>query len=392
VGTAGVTNGNILIADGVDYNSVGLDTAAGNHLDLADLRNTAYSSLTGEPTIPSAGDGLTDNSGDFDIKPLDFAGHGLEDDGSDTLRIDSADIGDGLDGGSGSDLAVDVSDFDGDGLTSSSSDLNVDSTVARTNQDETFNNQLTAEDTTGFGVGYTTGAAFEMGGSTRSPNGAGLAQSFRGATSDFRTYVQGGHGRVAQTWNASYDNSTGQWDSVIGSEPHALVGLGNTTPGGTNGGSVTLAAAPSNSSSGDKVNWNVGVHVETDGKVGIQETSPSGALDVDGDITASGEVEAFGSVSDERLKADLDPLESALDKVERLTGYGFDWHDEDAVHPRKRGETDVGVVAQEVEDVLPEAVNTFEGGHSEGYKSVSYDKLVPLLVEAINDLRNKIEE
>jgi hypothetical protein len=52
----------------------------------------------------------------------------------------------------------------------------------------------------------------------------------------------------------------------------------------------------------------------------------------------------------------------------------------------------VGVVAQEVEGVLPEAVNTFQGGHSEGYKGVSYDKLVPLLVEAIKDLRNQVNQ
>jgi hypothetical protein len=115
-----------------------------------------------------------------------------------------------------------------------------------------------------------------------------------------------------------------------------------------------------------------------------------GVFDVSGDITASGEIEAFVS-SDRRLKTALDPLDSALDKVEALTGYGFDWREGDAVQPHKRGETDVGLIAQEVEGVLPEAVKTFKDGHSQGYKSVSYDKLVPLLVEAIKDLRKKVE-
>jgi len=78
--------------------------------------------------------------------------------------------------------------------------------------------------------------------------------------------------------------------------------------------------------------------------------------------------------------------------VGALTGYGFDWREEGAVQPHKRGQQDVGLIAQEVEDVLPEAVKEFQDGHSEGYKSVSYDKLVPLLVEAIKDLRSQIEK
>jgi len=62
------------------------------------------------------------------------------------------------------------------------------------------------------------------------------------------------------------------------------------------------------------------------------------------------------------------------------------------VQPHKRGEKDVGLIAQEVEGVLPEAVREFQDGHREGYKSVSYDKLVPLLVEAIKDLRSQVNQ
>jgi hypothetical protein len=125
--------------------------------------------------------------------------------------------------------------------------------------------------------------------------------------------------------------------------------------------------------------------------VGIGTTSPSYALEVSGDARATGEIEAFLS-SDRRLKKHLDPLDSALDKVDKLTGYNFDWQDNDSVMPHKRGNTDVGVIAQEVEQVLPNAVKEFEDGHSEGYKSVSYDKLVPLLIEAIKDLRSQVNQ
>lgn len=119
------------------------------------------------------------------------------------------------------------------------------------------------------------------------------------------------------------------------------------------------------------------------------ETAPSYAVETAGDMRATGEVEAFLG-SDRRLKTDLDPLDSALDKVDQLTGYGFDWREGEAVQPHKRGETDVGLIAQEVEEALPKAVKTFTDGHSEGYKSVSYDKIVPLLVEAIKDLRSQV--
>jgi hypothetical protein len=121
------------------------------------------------------------------------------------------------------------------------------------------------------------------------------------------------------------------------------------------------------------------------------ETAPSYAIETAGDMRATGEVEAFLG-SDRRLKTGLDPLDSALDKVDALTGYDFDWRKEDAVQPHKRGKTDVGLIAQEVEGVLPEAVKEFQDGHSEGYKSVSYDKVVPLLVEAIKDLRSQVQE
>jgi len=80
----------------------------------------------------------------------------------------------------------------------------------------------------------------------------------------------------------------------------------------------------------------------TAGNVGIETTSPSYALEVSGDMRATGEVEAFIS-SDRRLKTGLDTLDSALNKVDQLTGYGFDWREGGAVQPHKRGETDVGI-------------------------------------------------
>jgi hypothetical protein len=99
------------------------------------------------------------------------------------------------------------------------------------------------------------------------------------------------------------------------------------------------------------------------------------ALNVVGDITA------FYS-SDRRLKDNINPISNALDKVISISGNTFTWNDNSS----HSGE-DVGVIAQEIESILPQVVKT----RDDGYKAVQYEKLVPLLVEAIKDLNNKID-
>ena len=100
-------------------------------------------------------------------------------------------------------------------------------------------------------------------------------------------------------------------------------------------------------------------------------------------VRSTGDVVAFFS-SDKRLKDNLTPLSNSLEKVSKLTGYEFDWNDKQDVYEGH----DIGVVAQEVEEVAPELVQT----RDDGYKAVKYEKLVPLLIEAIKDLKAEIEE
>lgn len=97
----------------------------------------------------------------------------------------------------------------------------------------------------------------------------------------------------------------------------------------------------------------------------------NGAADFSGAITAAGDITAF---SDIRLKKDLEPIRGALAKIRQLNGYTFTRLDTD-----ERG---AGVIAQEVEGVLPEVVKT----NGEGIKSVAYGNLVALLIEAIKEL------
>jgi hypothetical protein len=107
-----------------------------------------------------------------------------------------------------------------------------------------------------------------------------------------------------------------------------------------------------------------------------------------GTLRAAGDVIAY-SGSDERLKDNIAPITNALDKVLSISGNTFDWN-EKSDHEGN----DVGVIAQEILEVLPEAVTT----RDTGYLAVRYEKIIPLLIEAIKeqqetitDLKNRLE-
>jgi hypothetical protein len=106
---------------------------------------------------------------------------------------------------------------------------------------------------------------------------------------------------------------------------------------------------------------------------------------VAGRIDASNDVVAF-STSDKRFKENIQPIKNALDKLDKIGGYTFDWNDQVEIHGYEGH--DVGVIAQEIESVLPEVVTT----KFNGYKGVKYEKIVPLLVEAIKELSAQVEE
>ena len=116
------------------------------------------------------------------------------------------------------------------------------------------------------------------------------------------------------------------------------------------------------------------------GGVGI-----GGALNVGGDITAF-------ATSDETLKENLTAIPNAISKVVIITGYTFQWKESTDVnfHPlySKSGELDTGVIAQEIEALgLPGITTT----RDDGIKAVRYEKLVPLLIEAIKELDARVK-
>ena len=110
-------------------------------------------------------------------------------------------------------------------------------------------------------------------------------------------------------------------------------------------------------------------------------TLANSTASVDGELRVTGDIIAFYT-SDERLKDNISPIQDPLAKVISISGNTFDWNEKSG----KEG-SDVGVIAQEIQKILPEAVTERENG----YLAVRYDRIVPLLIEAIKELSNKVE-
>ena len=107
-----------------------------------------------------------------------------------------------------------------------------------------------------------------------------------------------------------------------------------------------------------------------------------------GDFHADGDVIAYSSTtaSDRKLKTNIHSTKYGLDDVLKLRGVEFDWKQEDRGH-------DVGFIAQEVQEVIPELVKEVTSLKDEGtHLTVNYEKLVPVLVESIKELKQEIED
>lgn len=173
---------------------------------------------------------------------------------------------------------------------------------------------------------------------------------------------------------------------------------------GSEGAQITLAACQGGSSSVTKASQITGEQAST-GCIDVMTTTSGSTytgvgdkteclrlfhhgagwclLSKPGDFVVKKDIIAFAT-SDKQFKDNLKPIDNALDITNSITGYRFDWNDK---QPTFVGE-DVGVVAQEVEEVLPEVVATRE----DGSKAVRYEKLIPVLIESIKTLTARVEE
>jgi hypothetical protein len=120
------------------------------------------------------------------------------------------------------------------------------------------------------------------------------------------------------------------------------------------------------------------------------------ALYVSGDTRTVGELSATGDVvayaSDRRLKNIVSKIQNPLDKIEKISGYYFEW-DKEACEEAgfvPAAEAEHGLIAQEVEEIMPEFV--VPAPFNEEYKTLKYDRMVSLLVECIKELRQEIAD
>jgi hypothetical protein len=115
---------------------------------------------------------------------------------------------------------------------------------------------------------------------------------------------------------------------------------------------------------------------------------PNGNMGLDGDLTVGGDICAVGTIgacSDARFKTDVETITGALERVSALRGVNFNWRVDEFPDKHFRAGRDFGFIAQELKEAVPQVVVLGQ----DGYYSVDYARLTPLLVEAVKELEAK---
>ena len=196
--------------------------------------------------------------------------------------------------------------------------------------------------------------------------------------------VEFGNVKIAQTTANTIDTKSGNLvlDSTGGlvdindsvDIDNNLIVQGSTTLGNSTNDSVTISGITTITNTTNSTSKTTGA-LQVSGGVGINND-----LHVGGDITA------FSS-SDQNLKENIVVIPNALDKINSISGNTFTWKDSVTWKDSDKRE-DTGVIAQEVEALgLPGITTT----RDDGTKAVRYERLVPLLIQAIKELSAKVD-
>jgi len=220
---------------------------------------------------------------------------------------------------------------------------------------------------------------------TSSP-GEKLEVSGTAKATSVRATGGGDGGFILRQWTQSSSYASLTTNGMTGLE-YCMISDGTNTFLGAGTGGVLKLRGPANDSSpevlinGTVVEVNTGDLKIPDGSLAVGNISNSAT---DGRIDASNDIVAY-STSDVRLKDNIKSIDKALDKVNKIQGIEFDWIEKEEVHGNSGH--DIGVIAQEIEKILPDVVTTRDNG----YKAVKYEKIVPLLIEAIKDLSRQVD-
>ena len=252
----------------------------------------------------------------------------------------------------------------------------------------------------------------------------------QGATTRYGYFGYPGASSTVLTFMNQYSTGTMAWGTNNTTRMFLLsdgkLGIGNSSPGstltvgstdGTVPGEITLnptAAANEGgqinfkrSLNGSTVDWSIdqygtsasdarfrifntselnGMVIKENGFIGMGNSAPTVRLQVTGDIIAN----SIAGSSDARFKTNISPITNSLQKVLALRGVHFNWNTTAFPERMFSDKKTIGFIAQEVEKVVPEIVQT--ENTPEQYKSVHYDKVVALLVEAIKEQQKQINQ
>ena len=182
-----------------------------------------------------------------------------------------------------------------------------------------------------------------------------------------------------------YNPSTNTFSVPIVNSTTAIQGANGSTAtpafsfsGDTNTGMYNITA----DTLGFATNGAMRLSISPAGAMGLGNITPTNTT---GRFEATNDIVAY-STSDKRWKNNIVKIDSPLEKISQISGVEFDWIEDEPFHGNKGH--DVGVIAQEIELVIPEAVQTRESG----MKAVQYDKIIPLLIESIKEQQKQIDE
>ena len=169
------------------------------------------------------------------------------------------------------------------------------------------------------------------------------------------------------------------------------VGVGETAPDNllhVNSGTTNVAAKFESTDSIAAIQFTDNSGSAEIGCSGTSNTFyPNGVLkmylDASGNLVAAGNITAYGSMSDEKLKENIEIIKNPIEKIKNLKGVNFTY--------KKDGKKSTGLIAQDLEKVLPEAVYTAKDLEDEEHLAIRYGNTVGLLVEAIKEQQEQIE-